>query len=130
MALPREAMETALSQALAEVDSVLDWCSGSRRSLVAVSSEVGLGLLPPSPVGRLYKDVIGKVNQHLAARVIGAYLVVAGLPLDLKAAARGLRRTLNSPSLASSGQPLTRSTRRATGGDASAQRSQKPSSTT
>jgi adenosylcobinamide kinase / adenosylcobinamide-phosphate guanylyltransferase len=130
MAFPREAMDAALGQTLAEVDAVLNWCGANQRSLVLVSSEVGLGLLPSSPVGRLYKDVIGKVNQHLAARVTGAYLVVAGLPLDLKAASRGLRRTLNSPSRTSSGQSRTRSKSRATGGDASAQRSQKPSSTT
>ncbi len=92
---PDTAMETAQHDLAQEIDSVFDWCAAHRRSLIVVSSEVGLGFLPPSPVSRLYKDVIGKANQALAERVDGVYLVVAGLALDLKASHAGVLESLS-----------------------------------
>jgi adenosylcobinamide kinase/adenosylcobinamide-phosphate guanylyltransferase len=52
---------------------------------IVVSNEVGLGVVPPSPLGRRYRDALGRVNQLFAAAADEAYLVVAGLALDLKA---------------------------------------------
>jgi len=46
--------------------------------------EVGMGLVPPYPLGRAYRDLLGRVNARVAARSDRAYLLVAGLPLDLK----------------------------------------------
>jgi adenosylcobinamide kinase / adenosylcobinamide-phosphate guanylyltransferase len=54
---------------------------------VVVSNEVGLGLVPPYPLGRAYRDVLGRVNQRLAAAADEVYLLVAGLPVELKALA-------------------------------------------
>ena len=59
--------------------------AGTRRSLtVAVSNEVGLGIIPETPLGRRYRDVLGRVNATWAAAAERAALVVAGrvLPLD------------------------------------------------
>lgn len=52
--------------------------------VVIVSSEVGLGLVPDNSLGRLYRDILGKANQILAAKSKKAYLVVAGIPISLK----------------------------------------------
>lgn len=52
--------------------------------VVAVSSEVGLCLVPVTPVGRAFSDALGTVNQGLAALAARVYLVVAGLPVVLK----------------------------------------------
>ena len=52
---------------------------------LVVSNEVGLGLVPPYPLGRRYRDLLGLVNQRVAARADRVYLLVAGLPLELKA---------------------------------------------
>ena len=52
--------------------------------LILVSNEVGLGLVPEYPLGRLFRDLAGKVNQVLAARADQVYFVVAGLPLEIK----------------------------------------------
>ena len=52
--------------------------------LVAVTNEVGQGLVPTTAVGRLFRDALGRANQTLAARADAAYLLVAGLPLTLK----------------------------------------------
>lgn len=53
-------------------------------SWVIVSNEVGLGVVPPYPAGRLFRDVLGRANQRMAARADEVWLLVAGLPLRLK----------------------------------------------
>jgi len=53
---------------------------------VVVSNEVGLGLVPPYPLGRIYRDWLGWANQQLAATADRVILMVAGLPWDLKKA--------------------------------------------
>ncbi|MBI2756679.1 MAG: bifunctional adenosylcobinamide kinase/adenosylcobinamide-phosphate guanylyltransferase [Chloroflexi bacterium] len=52
--------------------------------LVIVSNEVGMGLVPEYPIGRLFRDAMGRVNQRAAELCDEAYFVVAGLPLRLK----------------------------------------------
>ena len=52
--------------------------------VVAVSNEVGLGVVPASAIGRRYRDVLGRVNAGWAHRAERAALVVAGLTLTLK----------------------------------------------
>lgn len=52
--------------------------------LVLVSNEVGMGVVPESPLGRSFRDLLGRVNQWLAERVDQVYFVVAGIPWKLK----------------------------------------------
>lgn len=60
---------------------------GAAGHLVAVSAEVGLSLLPLNAYGRAFADLLGLLNQRLAARAGEVYLVVAGLPVPLKPSA-------------------------------------------
>jgi len=56
----------------------------ARTSLtVAVSNEVGLGVVPATELGRRYRDVLGRVNADWAAAAGEAALVVAGRRLPL-----------------------------------------------
>lgn len=50
---------------------------------VVVSNEVGLGLVPETPLGRTYRDLLGRVNALFAAEAEKAYLMVAGRTLEL-----------------------------------------------
>ena len=50
---------------------------------VIVSNEVGLGLVPPYPLGRLYRDLLGWANRKIAAQADEVYLLVAGIPMPL-----------------------------------------------
>ena len=45
---------------------------------IAVSNEVGLGVVPPTPLGRTYRDLLGSVNAAWAQRAAQTLLVVAG----------------------------------------------------
>jgi len=52
-------------------------------SFIVVSNEVGLGLVPEHPLGRLYRDVLGRANQRVAAQADKVYLLVAGMAVDV-----------------------------------------------
>ena len=52
--------------------------------IVLVSNEVGLGLVPETPLGRAFRDAQGRLNQIVAAAVPAVAFVAAGLPLWLK----------------------------------------------
>lgn len=52
--------------------------------LVLVSNEVGLGLVPETPLGRSFRDAQGRLNQEIAAVATEVVFVAAGLPLWLK----------------------------------------------
>lgn len=54
------------------------------QTLICVSNEVGLGLVPDNPLGRIFRDLLGRVNQQFAEAADEVYLLVAGLPLRLK----------------------------------------------
>ena len=70
---------------------LLELAAVSAARWIMVSNEVGLGVVPASPLGRAYRDALGRVNQLVAAQAREVYLVVAGLPMRVKPAAPNLR---------------------------------------
>lgn len=73
-------------EALREVEALLSAFSelDVKKALVVVSNETGLGLVPPYALGRLYRDILGRVNQRLALATSRVYLMIAGLAVDIK----------------------------------------------
>jgi adenosylcobinamide kinase/adenosylcobinamide-phosphate guanylyltransferase len=67
-----------------EVDSLLAVYAASSAKWLVISNEVGLGLVPPYPLGRVYRDALGRANQQLAGAADHVYFMVAGLPLVVK----------------------------------------------
>jgi adenosylcobinamide kinase/adenosylcobinamide-phosphate guanylyltransferase len=55
-----------------------------QQTIICVSNEVGLGIVPDTLMGRVFRDLLGRVNQDFAAAADEVYLMVAGLPLKLK----------------------------------------------
>ena len=53
-------------------------------SIVLVSNEVGSGVVPAFELGRRYRELLGEINQLVAATADHVVLMVAGLPLTLK----------------------------------------------
>ena len=76
---PDEDAATAIARNAA--DALLAAHRAGAAGTVLVSNEVGLGLVPPYPSGRLYRDTLGRLNAWLAAEADEVYLLVAGLPL-------------------------------------------------
>lgn len=76
----------------AEIDALLAACNERPGHVLIVSSEVGLGVVPESKLGRLYRDLLGWANQRVAAKSESTYLLVAGMPVELKAIAQTIDR--------------------------------------
>jgi Adenosyl cobinamide kinase/adenosyl cobinamide phosphate guanylyltransferase len=53
-------------------------------NVIIVSNEVGLGLVPPYPFGRVFRDLLGLVNKKTAAISDEVYFFVAGLKIQMK----------------------------------------------
>jgi adenosylcobinamide kinase/adenosylcobinamide-phosphate guanylyltransferase len=80
---PVETIEAAANQ---EIEALLAAHRSRTQSapLIIVSNEVGMGVVPPYPLGRIYRDLLGRINQQLARNADRVILMVAGLPMELK----------------------------------------------
>lgn len=83
--LPETSSEAEATAALmAEVDALLQVYQAHDLAWIIVSNEVGLGIVPPYPLGRLYRDALGRANQRLAQVADEVLFMVAGLPMVVK----------------------------------------------
>lgn len=75
---------------LGQISELARVSSEADATVIIVSNEVGWGIVPASPLTRLYRDILGRTNQIMAAYADEAYITIAGLPVELKALARGI----------------------------------------
>ncbi len=74
---------TALEDAvMREIRAVVDRLK--EKNCIVVTNEVGLGLVPPTAMGRVFRDLSGRMNRMLAEAAEEAYFIVSGLPMQLK----------------------------------------------
>lgn len=66
------------------LDNLVRAVRASRRPVVLVSDEVGMGLVPADRASRTFRDVLGAVNRRLAEVADHVFFVSCGLPLRLK----------------------------------------------
>lgn len=76
-----EEIETLITR---EFDKLVGTLKDQRRTAVLVTNEVGLSLVSPYRMGRVFTDILGRLNQRLAAASDQVYLLSCGLPLRLK----------------------------------------------
>ncbi|MDY7992547.1 bifunctional adenosylcobinamide kinase/adenosylcobinamide-phosphate guanylyltransferase [Paenibacillus polymyxa] len=73
--------EAASRAAINELAAAVEQYPGQ---LVIVTNEVGDGIVPEYPLGRLYRDLSGVMNQRIARLCDEVFLVTAGIPVELK----------------------------------------------
>ena len=78
---PQTAIEAAVQR---EIEAIIASRNQLNAPMIVVSNEVGLGLVPSYPIGRVYRDVLGRANQNLAALADRVLFMVAGLPMKVK----------------------------------------------
>jgi adenosylcobinamide kinase/adenosylcobinamide-phosphate guanylyltransferase len=74
----------AADDSAAHIDRFLAALRRTPTSIVLVSNEVGSGVVPAYPSGRQFRDLLGELNQKVAAIADNVVLMIAGLPLALK----------------------------------------------
>jgi adenosylcobinamide kinase/adenosylcobinamide-phosphate guanylyltransferase len=66
-----------------EIGELISAIKSSPADWIIVSNEVGLGLVPPYPLGRIYRDALGRANQEVAAAASSVFWMVAGIPVPI-----------------------------------------------
>lgn len=75
------------------IEAVCEAIRMAKASVVAVSNEVGSGVVPPYRSGRIYRDFLGQMNQRVAQLADNVVLMIAGLPVTLKDKGSNQRRS-------------------------------------
>lgn len=52
--------------------------------IIAVTNEIGMGIVPDNKISRIFRDITGRVNQNLARESLEVYLCVSGIPIKIK----------------------------------------------
>jgi adenosylcobinamide kinase / adenosylcobinamide-phosphate guanylyltransferase len=65
-----------------EIERLLQ--ASEEREIILVTNEVGLGGIAMHPIGRLFQDVLGEINQRIAQKANEVWFVIAGIPWRLK----------------------------------------------
>lgn len=76
-----EEVEALVEQELA---SLIRVTRSAGINLVAVTNEVGMGIVPADRMTRYYRDILGRANRLIAKQADSVYLLVAGIPLQIK----------------------------------------------
>ncbi len=85
LSLPEPLDENELERVMQqEIDAIISAYHSHGGKWVVVSNEVGLGLVPNNPLGRFYRDALGRANQRLAEVADMVIFMVAGIPWRLK----------------------------------------------
>lgn len=66
-----------------EIEALLTRVENTSGDWYVVSNEVGLGLVPEYPLGRVYRDLLGRANRRLAQKADEVYFLVAGIPIPV-----------------------------------------------
>lgn len=67
-----------------EIDRLASAVAAFPGTIVLVTNEVGSGIVPEYPLGRLYRDLAGMLNRTIADISDQVFLVTAGIPIELK----------------------------------------------
>ena len=72
------------TEIIEEMETLVEAISSSCKTVVCVTNEVGLGIVPENRLARIFRDVAGRVNQTVASAADEVYFVVSGIPMKVK----------------------------------------------
>jgi adenosylcobinamide kinase / adenosylcobinamide-phosphate guanylyltransferase len=84
LAAEAEGEDAASAAVLAEAEALLDAAVARDGTTIVVTNEVGMGVHPPTSLGRWYRDALGRANARIAAAADEVVLLVSGIPLRIK----------------------------------------------
>ncbi|MNO94682.1 Bifunctional adenosylcobalamin biosynthesis protein CobP [compost metagenome] len=79
-----EGHQDRVERVQSEIQQLVDQIQLYPGRLIMVTNEVGNGIVPEYPLGRLYRDLAGIMNQAVAKICSQVFLVTAGIPIELK----------------------------------------------
>ena len=79
-----DCIETRRDRILEKAKAVLTAARASNSTIIFVTNEVGMGIVPDNALSREYRDLAGWINQEFATAAEEVYLVVCGLAVELK----------------------------------------------
>jgi adenosylcobinamide kinase/adenosylcobinamide-phosphate guanylyltransferase len=82
--MPLSAWTATEASVVNEAQALLTDARDRDLTLILVSNEVGMGVVPATSVGRHYRDILGRVNQVVGSTADALILMVAGLAVDLR----------------------------------------------
>ncbi len=68
---------------MAELEKIAGLAGEFNLDLIFVSNEVGMGVVPPSRLGRLFRDISGRINREVENMCEKSYFMLAGRPVDI-----------------------------------------------
>lgn len=71
-------------EVLTQIENLVTLLKQLDLSWVIVSNEVGMGIVPETRLGRIYRDILGKVNQLVAQQATDVYFMMSGIPVKIK----------------------------------------------
>lgn len=80
----REEIDKLEEYILEEIEELLMVVGKGGKTAIIVSNEVGMGLVPAYRMGNIFRDIAGRVNQHIANRADEVYLTVSGIEIKIK----------------------------------------------
>ncbi|MEA2087782.1 MAG: bifunctional adenosylcobinamide kinase/adenosylcobinamide-phosphate guanylyltransferase [Candidatus Caldatribacteriota bacterium] len=71
-------------EVLLEIEKLAEVCYKVSAQTIIVSNEVGMGLVPDNPLGRVYRDILGRANSIFADKADEVFMLVSGIPVKIK----------------------------------------------
>lgn len=81
---PAERLARIEDECRLEIERLLKFAAAFEGELLVVSNELGMGLVPPTPLGRYFRDVAGRINQLIAGKADEVYFMVSGIATKIK----------------------------------------------
>ena len=79
-----EDFEHVVKASLAEINELCSYATANNKTLIIVTNEIGMGIVPDTRYARYYRDALGHINKHVARLSDKVVLMVAGIPITIK----------------------------------------------